>query len=79
MADSTAKSEALIFCVTCSFFYLDTDKVSEIGQCRRRAPTRNLDCSAACFPPVSPILWCGEHEQASDAQVQARKTFLKGI
>jgi len=62
------------YCVTCWWWQLN--ETTKLGRCRRRSPTRNLDCSEACWPPVSPLDTCGEHEPATEADILKRKTIL---
>jgi hypothetical protein len=65
-----------VYCVTCKFFFIVNPN---LFQCRRRAPTRNLDCSAYCFPPVDLLLSCGEFEAATRYEIVARKAILRPI
>jgi hypothetical protein len=61
------------YCVNCRWWVLSESK---LGNCRRRSPTRNLDCSASCWPPIGPLEFCGEHEPASEAEILSRKAIL---
>lgn len=66
--------ETNFFCVTCHYWQLDTD--STVGTCHRRAPTRNLDLSAA-WPITGPLMSCGEHEPAGPDILMERKACLQ--
>jgi len=62
------------YCVTCRYWVLDVD--DKTGTCHRRAPTRNLECTKACFVPTEPLMWCGEYQVAAQAELCKRKAVL---
>lgn len=66
------KPEMPKLCITCNWWHLD----GTTQECRRRAPTRNLQCTECCFPPTSPVTWCGEWESATATEIKRRKESL---
>lgn len=60
------------FCINCRFWY----PVSSMsGQCRRRAPTRDLEDNAH-WPQTTPNQACGEHEPCCIATTAKRKAAV---
>lgn len=75
--DEIKKTELPRLCVTCDCWHLD----GATQECRRRAPTRNLQCTECCFPPRNPMCWCGEWAMARPYEIKSRKeqlTLTKG-
>lgn len=64
------------FCVKCSCWLLIDETV---GECHRRAPTRNLDCTKCCFPPTGPLQFCFEFEPLDKIEMEKRKASIKSI
>lgn len=58
------------FCVLCNYWGLVN------GECKRRAPTRDLECRP-CWPLTSPLDKCGEWEPAPQTEIEERKAKLK--
>lgn len=58
MEDPWKDREKVGTCRTCMFFIIKQSRSgdSEIGRCRRNAPTRTG------YPVVYPTDWCGEHK-----------------
>jgi hypothetical protein len=63
------------YCVNCKWMHL-VDPT--LFQCRRHAPTRDLQCVKCCWPPVELLMHCGDWELAKRSEIDIRKITLKG-
>jgi hypothetical protein len=63
------------YCFTCHWWnYIPEEGVQE---CRKSPPTRNLENTKCCFPPVDAMVWCGAWQEEKRDIVLQRKEKLK--
>jgi len=70
MPSEAIERELPQYCVLCRFWGLLN------GECKRRAPTRDLECRP-CWPMTSPLDCCGEWEPATPVEIATRKAKLQ--
>jgi hypothetical protein len=75
MSETEEKKPTPQFCVTCK--WLNYEPEAKICECRRNAPTRNLENTKCCFPPVNFMTWCGMWECALPEDLQTRKALIR--
>jgi hypothetical protein len=56
------------YCLTCMYWHPS----DESQECRRKSPTRNLQCEA-CWPHTNALMACGEWEPAPEDLLAIRK------
>lgn len=61
-------------CANCVAWYFNKKDM----QCRRRAPTRDLQCHPQ-WPNTLPTMYCLEWEPADRLEVERRKNLLKPV
>lgn len=60
------------YCINCIWWY---PQGTFVGQCRRKSPTRDLECKA-CWPLTAPNMGCGDWEVAEPVDVAKRKKAI---